>query len=497
MSLQVIGAGVARTGTTSLKVALEHLLGGRCYHMHEVFRHPGHIAAWHAAVRGEEPDWETLLGDFVAAVDFPAAAFWRSLSDSYPDALVILSVRESADAWYRSANGTINELLPDSPTVGDSEWHSMAHDLLRTRFAPAPFQEEEAKAAYERHNAKVRSAIPPERLLEWKPGDGWDPLCEKLGVPVPDEPFPRLNTTDEYRGVLATLKAEANRQPLPTGGMRNTIARSIDVVAQPARRLVISQPRVRSTLAKARSKLPRPSPTEPIARVIFEFARAYPDATFVQVGANDGVEMDPLRAEVKSRRWRGIMVEPVPYVFSALRENYGQNPRIALENAAITDTDGSRELFYLAEADPGAPDLPDWYDNLGTFHREVIVKHRPAIPDFDERLRTREVPCLTFRSLCRKHGLDSLDLIQIDTEGHDFEILKLVDLDSLRPRIVMYEHLHLDETARTDCSSYMRQHGYEEVADAVNTLCLRTVDLTRRDRALYQLWEQLREPAMS
>lgn len=226
--------------------------------------------------------------------------------------------------------------------------------------------------------------------------------------------------------------------------------------------------------------------------MIFEFARAYPRATFVQVGANDGVYRDPLTDEIRARPWKGVMVEPVPYVFERLRANYGAHSRIALENAAITDEDGTRELFHLAEAEPGTPRLPDWYDKLGTFHRDVLLKHRAAIPDFDQRLRTLQVPCLTFESLCRKHGLASVDLIQLDTEGHDFEILRQIDLDALRPRLVMYEHLHFDEAARRESAELVLAAGYEQLADVVNTICLRTSDLTARDESLRRLWRKLR-----
>ena len=185
------------------------------------------------------------------------------------------------------------------------------------------------------------------------------------------------------------------------------------------------------------------------------------------------------------------MVEPVPYVFDRLQARYGNDPLLVLENAAIADEDGARDLYHLAVADPGAP-VPDWYDKLGSFERDVILKHRPAIPDFDRLLRVASVPCTTFESLCRKHGVTSLDIIQIDTEGYDFEIIKLIDLDRLRPRLVMYEHLHFDHATREECSRHLARHGYEELSDVVNTLAFRTDDLTPRDRPLVELWGRLR-----
>lgn len=203
MSLRVIGAGVGRTGSTSLKLALEKLLGGRCYHMYEVFRHPHHVPIWHEAVRGRPPsDWDVIYGEFVAAVDWPTAAFWRPLMEAYPDALVILSLRTDAEEWFASAGSTIGKMMERRPERRLKQWHAMATDLLRTTFTSVPFEHDAATSAYERHNAAVRDGVPAARLLEWHVADGWAPLCERLRLPVPDEPFPRTNTKDEFLAFL-------------------------------------------------------------------------------------------------------------------------------------------------------------------------------------------------------------------------------------------------------------------------------------------------------
>jgi FkbM family methyltransferase len=269
---------------------------------------------------------------------------------------------------------------------------------------------------------------------------------------------------------------------------------ALEGIARVTRPLVEPHPRLRAVLSRARRKLPRPRPTDAIGQIIFEFGRGHPGAFFIQVGSNDGEYLDPLSAEIHARRWRGIMVEPVPYVFERLRANYGHNRRVILENGAIADVDGSRTLYHLSQAEPGAP-LPEWYDKLGSFRRDVIAKHRPAIPDFDRRLVTIDVPCLTFDSLCRKHGVTAVDLVQMDTEGYDFEIVKLIDLDRLRPRLIMYEHLHFDDRTRRACSEHLERHGYEQLSDVVNTICLRTVDLTSSDRSLDQVWQRCRSDA--
>lgn len=198
MTLRVVGAGVGRTGTLSLKVALERLLGAPCYHMAEVFAHPEHVPLWHAAARGEMPDWHALFAGYAAAVDWPACAFWPELAAAFPDALVLLSVRD-AQSWWESASETI---LPGAQQQAGSPWHAMVEAMMEARFTGATHDRNAAIAAFERHNARVRAEVPRERLLEWRAPEGWGPLCAALGVAVPDEPFPRVNTREQFIGRL-------------------------------------------------------------------------------------------------------------------------------------------------------------------------------------------------------------------------------------------------------------------------------------------------------
>jgi hypothetical protein len=206
MALRVVGAGLGRTGTASLQLALQQLLGGRCYHMGETFGRPDDIAVWHAAVCGSPPDWNAFLTEFVAAVDWPACAFWRELADANPDAIVLLSTRSSADAWWKSANDTIFQVphrpIPeDAPPVFAAQM-AMVKDMFANTFTPDWEDEATAKRAYEEHNAAVRAAVRPDRLVDWQPGDGWEPICAALGVAVPDDPFPHVNTTADFRAML-------------------------------------------------------------------------------------------------------------------------------------------------------------------------------------------------------------------------------------------------------------------------------------------------------
>ena len=203
MSLRVVGAGVGRTGTASLKAALERLLGGRCYHMFEVFGRPDDVAVWALAAKGQRVDWEALFAQFTATVDWPGAACWKEIADAFPDAVVLLSTRSSAEAWWKSAHDTIFGAIAAGAAEENAAWREMVLDLLAHRFTPDWQEHDAAVAAYEQHNAEVRAAVAPDRLVEWSPGDGWGPLCAALGVPVPDEPFPHLNTTEEFRGRAA------------------------------------------------------------------------------------------------------------------------------------------------------------------------------------------------------------------------------------------------------------------------------------------------------
>src|SRR5689334_17368530 len=143
MPLRVIGSGVGRTGTNSLKVALERLLGAPCYHMLEVFPRPAHFGLWTAVARGQPVDWDALFDGFAAAVDWPAAAFWPELAAKYPDAVIVLSERESADAWWKSASATIFDRTRPPPPPPMLE---MLQAFLGARFTPAIHDREQAIA---------------------------------------------------------------------------------------------------------------------------------------------------------------------------------------------------------------------------------------------------------------------------------------------------------------------------------------------------------------
>lgn len=198
MTLRVVGVGMGRTGTTSLQLALQRLLDAPCYHMSETFRRPDDVGVWHRAVRGDLPIWSEVFAGYRATVDEPGTLFWRELLDAYPGSIALLSTRPSAD-WYRSMDQTVLELARRPMPPGMAEWAAMYLDMLDYQYPDGWDDADAAIAVFERHNAEVRATVPAERLVEWQPGDGWQPLCSALGLPVPDEPFPHANSTAEFR----------------------------------------------------------------------------------------------------------------------------------------------------------------------------------------------------------------------------------------------------------------------------------------------------------
>ena len=190
MTLRLIGAGLPRTGTSSLREALRRLLDAPVYHMSETFAHPEHAATWVAAIGGNSPVWDTFLAGYAAGVDAPFSNCWRDLAAAYPDAPVLLSHRGSAEGWSRSMAATV---LPRTREIMMRDDRDPLVPLFRVLFgnlfsdADNP---EDVIAGYERWLREVRAEIPPTRLIEWQPGDGWEPICRALGVPCPSCPSP-------------------------------------------------------------------------------------------------------------------------------------------------------------------------------------------------------------------------------------------------------------------------------------------------------------------
>jgi hypothetical protein len=202
LTISVIGAGFGRTGTMSLKLALEQLGLGRCYHMVEVFQIPAAPEQWRLAADAPPGDWDAIFEGYSATVDWPGATFYREMADHYPQAKVILTQRDP-EAWFASTQATIfaNDMGGDD----DSPFPRMAKAVIGRLFDQRLHDHDHVIDVYLRHNAEVQRVIPPERLLVYEVAQGWRPLCDFLNLPTPDGPMPKVNTTEEFVGRHAQL----------------------------------------------------------------------------------------------------------------------------------------------------------------------------------------------------------------------------------------------------------------------------------------------------
>ena len=221
MPIQVIGAGLGRTGTLSLKAALEELGFAKCYHMTEVLGAGTTAQTWDAATRGERVDWDRLFAGYRATVDVPSCVFYRELFEKYPEAKVILTVRDP-EPWYDSASQTLyfaRNAFPKwaallNPRMRDFQrmigwlWDGM----FRGRFEDRAF----AIDVFNRHNEQVRRDVPADRLLVYEISQGWGPLCEFLGVPVPEgKPFPHVNDAAQFRARVDAVPVSRGPSAMP------------------------------------------------------------------------------------------------------------------------------------------------------------------------------------------------------------------------------------------------------------------------------------------
>jgi hypothetical protein len=209
MALKVIGAGFGRTGTRSLKVALEELGFGRCYHMVEVMKNPSHLKHWANIMQGGKADWETLFRGYQAATDWPVAAYYKDLMTVYPNAKIILTVRDP-DRWHRSVMNTIYQsgrgffgrftrIIPSVNqflnAMEKAIWEGVFHNRLEDKA--------HAVEVFKNHIEEVKRVVPKERLLIFEARHGWEPLCSFLNVPVPvDKPYPHKNKGALVRQIL-------------------------------------------------------------------------------------------------------------------------------------------------------------------------------------------------------------------------------------------------------------------------------------------------------
>jgi hypothetical protein len=201
MALKVIGAGFGRTGTESMKTALELIGFGPCYHMHEVLPDQSKVDTWRGIANGDSGDWDKIFTGYQATVDWPGAFVWRDLAAHFPDAKILLTNRD-AESWYRSMDNTILEVMRNS-TDPDSIGSNM---LKKQVFGDKIADRDHVIGIFEKNVADVQAAFGPDRLLTFNIGDGWEPLCGFLDCPVPDQPFPHSNRPGAFHNTLQSAE---------------------------------------------------------------------------------------------------------------------------------------------------------------------------------------------------------------------------------------------------------------------------------------------------
>lgn len=181
------------------------------------------------------------------------------------------------------------------------------------------------------------------------------------------------------------------------------------------------------------------------------------DFFFVEIGAHNGIESDFLYPYIIKNKWQGILVEPVKHLYDRLRINYKDCAGLSFENVAISDKDETRNFYRLKD---GLDAMPNWSDQLGSLRRDVLLKHKDAIPYIEDHILVEKIRCTTLEHLLEKNQTKKLDLIKMDVEGYDFEIIKTVDFKKIRPSVLIYEWKHLSAEDLLECRKLLRRNGY-------------------------------------
>lgn len=213
--LKIIGAGLGRTGTSSTKLALEMLGFDACYHMSELMANPHQLAYWQEALKTGTTDWDTLFNGYQSTVDYPSAMFYQAQMQAYPDAKVLLTVRDP-ERWYESVLTTIYAVSRRRNRIGLYFMRWLIPDLRQLyprivyvnnliwdgQFEGRFLDKDFAIAKFNAWNESVIATVPSDKLLVYEVKQGWQPLCEFFDVPIPDEPFPQVNSRNEFQAMV-------------------------------------------------------------------------------------------------------------------------------------------------------------------------------------------------------------------------------------------------------------------------------------------------------
>jgi len=206
--------------------------------------------------------------------------------------------------------------------------------------------------------------------------------------------------------------------------------------------------------------------------LLAKFAKRQRDVFFFQIGAHDGKTDDVLFQLVREHQWKGVLLEPVKYLFDRLVSNYAGTLGLSFENKALMAKDGSATFYHLRQTND--PLLPYWYDQLGSFSRDVVLWHKRAIPNIEDYLIEERVECISFDTLVERYKVNRIDLILIDTEGYDLEVLKNIDFRRYRPKLIIYEQIHLSPKDRAEAIRLLKCNGYVVQPAGMNNVAIRS-----------------------
>ena len=219
-----------------------------------------------------------------------------------------------------------------------------------------------------------------------------------------------------------------------------------------------------------RDRFPNAAPINVLDLLISRMGPERPDFQCLQIGANDGITNDPIREYFLQYQWQSVLVEPVPATFARLKTNYASASWVAFENCAIAAGDGQAKLYVVS---PENADQSRRYDQLASFSKETLLEHGRDVPSFRQRVKAITVPALTMSTLVKRHRIAKLDVLQIDTEGFDYQIIRMTLAIGLLPNLIHFEHRHLSPTDGSKCYHQLAPLGYRFAVSEHDVLAYR------------------------
>jgi FkbM family methyltransferase len=210
-----------------------------------------------------------------------------------------------------------------------------------------------------------------------------------------------------------------------------------------------------------------------IASILEWYNNSKKEITFVQVGSNDGKTGDPIYNFITRGNaiWKGLLIEPIPYLYEKLKTNYKDfSNRLKFENMAIDVTAGTKTLYYIRETSSAS--VTPWYEQIASFNKTIIESQRAHITDFEKKFSQMEVRTETLSALLAQHNLQPVDFFHIDTEGFDYEIIKMISIKDAKPDIILFEHKHLSLRDFKDCCGYLRKKRFKLYSHQGDTLAI-------------------------